>query len=103
MNQTLFRRLLTQGRLPLICSAIVLYYAYHAIYGAHGLITRVEFEKRIAHKEEQLNQLVSQRQEIERRIELMKPGQVEPDILDERLRALLGYGRSDEIVIFRDR
>ncbi len=103
MNQSIFRRLLTTGRLPLICSAIVLYYAFHAIYGAHGLITRTDIEKRIAHKEVQLSELVAQRAEIERRIELMKPGQIDPDILDERLRLLLGYGREDEIVIFRDR
>ncbi len=103
MNQTIIRRLLTRGRLPLICSAIMLYYGYHAIYGAHGFITGVDFDKRISHKEQQLGELVSQRQEIEQRIELMKPGQVDPDILDERLRMLLGYGRTDEIVIFRDR
>ncbi len=89
--------------MPLICSAIVLYYAFHSIYGAHGLITRSDFEKQISQREEQLARLVSQREEIEKRIELMKPGQVDPDILDERLRLLLGYGRTDEIVIFRDR
>lgn len=103
MNQTIFRRLLTQGRLPLLCGAIILYYAYHAIYGAHGLITRVDFEKKIAHKEQQLATLVHQKTEIEKHIALMMPGQVDPDILDERLRLLLGYGRPDEIVIFHDR
>ena len=89
--------------MPLICGAIVLYYAFHAVYGAHGLINRSDFEKQISHREKQLDQLVSQRLEIEKRIELMKPGQVDPDILDERLRLLLGYGRPDEIVIFRDK
>jgi len=42
----------------------------------------------------------SERQKLERRVQLMQPGHVDPDMLDEQSRATLGYAQPDELTIY---
>ena len=41
----------------------------------------------------------AERQSMERRVSLLEPGSLDPDMLEERARLMLNYGHVDDIVI----
>ena len=59
-------------------------------------------ESELLEKEEQKRKAREERERMERRVKLMQPGKVDPDMLDEQSRASLGYSRPDELTIYWD-
>lgn len=53
--------------------------------------------------QEQLTLLQQQKQAIERQVALLNPNTICPDMLEERVRNVLNFARTDEIVIFEDK
>jgi len=45
----------------------------------------------------------TERDAIKRRVSLLEPGSLDPDMLEERARLMLNYGHVDDIVILEDR
>ncbi len=52
-------------------------------------------------KTAELDALKARRQELEKRADLLNPKSLDPDILDERIRTVLGYSREGDVVIPR--
>jgi cell division protein FtsB len=52
-------------------------------------------------KTAELDALRARRLELEQRADLLNPKSLDPDILDERIRAVLGYSREGDVVIPR--
>jgi cell division protein FtsB len=91
------------GRLvtPVLASAFFSYFGYHSIHGDLGMEAEKQFERRRLERVAELADLVSQRQELERKVALMSDGSLERDMLDEKARYTLNVSRTDEIVIFK--
>lgn len=85
--------------LPLVLLAGVAYFTYHAFQGRYGLVAR---DEQLA----LIDRLVAQRTDLDREIAAME-GRVkglgehdlDPDLLQERLRATLGYLKTNEVII----
>ena len=86
-----------------IGAASLAYLAYHAVYGAHGLTERdrlVALEQSLV---AQRDALIDERSGYERRIDLLRSDRIDPDMLDERARFLLGFvDPGDRILILPD-
>ena len=52
-------------------------------------------------KTAELDALQERRRELEKRADLLNSKSLDPDILDERIRAVLGYSREGDVVISR--
>ena len=39
---------------------------------------------------------------LERRVHLMRPSSIDPDMLDEQVRSVLGFAREGELIIYLD-
>lgn len=52
-------------------------------------------------KTAELEALEARRAELEKRADLLNSKSLDPDILDERIRAVLGYSREGDVVISR--
>jgi cell division protein FtsB len=91
------------GRLvvPTIAVAFFSYFGFHAVHGSYGLNSRMHLEHRTMQLEARLDELVEDRQMLERQVRLLSSATLERDMLDERARALLNVSRSDEITIYR--
>ena len=77
--------------IPAICAAAVVYFGYYAVWGTRGLLVLTDTQARLSVAEEQLASLKSKRAHLEHRIQLLQPGSVDPDLVEEIARdQLLG-------------
>jgi cell division protein FtsB len=81
----------------LIC--ISLYFIYHTVEGEHGINAGWGLSQKIELANASLKALTDQRQTLEAHAALLRRGLIDPDMLDERARVLLNFGRPDEVVV----
>lgn len=84
---------------PVLCTAILCYFAYHAQTGRYSIHTKAEMKEEALRLEFVLADLRLQRAELERKVSQLTSGTLEKDALDEAIRDQLGYGSSNEFVI----
>ena len=87
---------------PTLCVALISYFAWHAVYSEYGAFKLTRLDERVAIRTAELQTVSTERERMERRVKLMQPGKVDPDMLDEQSRASLGYSRPDELTIYWD-
>lgn len=93
------RRHVVRAIAPTIAAGVAVYFGAHAIYGARGLISMKELDEAIASAEAEQSIVAQERAEMERRARLLRPNSLDPDLLEERARLMLNFGRDDEVVI----
>ncbi len=94
---------LRHALVPLVCAIVISYFAYHAVYGRHGFIAWLSLQNHVDTLDQQLAEVRSAREQLDRQVALLRTGSLDPDLLDERARATLGFANPNDIVIFRDR
>ncbi len=75
------------------------YFAYHTIQGERGVLTWLRLEKDLRVAEAWATVLERERTNLQHRVALLRPDSLDPDMLEERARILLNYGRDDEVMI----
>ncbi|MDD3370731.1 MAG: septum formation initiator family protein [Alphaproteobacteria bacterium] len=88
-----------QVGLSIAGACIVGYFLYHTIEGERGWVAQMRLQNEIFDARENLLRLKRERHALERRVQRMKPEQLDPDLLDEQARKTLGYSKPNEIVI----
>ncbi len=74
------------------CAALFVgYFGVNAFTGAHGLRAQADLDHQLAIMQKELKDLKAARAVWERRVSLLRSNRIDPDMLDERARALLGY------------
>lgn len=97
-KQSKFRPLL----LPFFCLLIVGYFAYHAVEGDYGLFALGKLQDRVSSLEAELARVRGEREQMERRVALMRPESLDRDMIDERAREALNMADAKDLVIFLD-
>ena len=87
----------------LVCASLNGYFGYHSVVGDHGLKSRAELQRHVAALQGELDGLKAVRKRIERDVDLMRADRLDPDMLDERARAVLNFAHPDDIVIPDDK
>jgi cell division protein FtsB len=87
--------------LPAICVVVSLYFGYYAIWGSRGMLALEDTQAELGVRDEQLAQLRDQRLRLEHRIGLMRPGQADPDLVEELSRGELMNGAPNQVAIPR--
>ena len=87
------------------CSPAVLagYFGYHLQIGDHGLKARADLEHRKDVLAGELAGLQEVRDRIERDVALLRPESLDPDMLDERARAILNLAHPDDLIMLKRR
>lgn len=83
----------------LTCLALISYFTYHLLTGDHGMRSRAELQNRVAALQGELAGLKAVRARIERDVDLMRASHLDPDMLDEQVRAILNFAHPNDIVI----
>ena len=83
-----------------VFGALVLaYFSYHMIQGNHGVIALLELRSKVAAAEAIRTETGAERQRLTQQVALLRPDNLDPDMLEERARVMLNYVHPDEIVI----
>jgi cell division protein FtsB len=85
----------------LICAALTVYFGYFALYGRHGLVAYAKIQREAELRQADLNRISAERAALERRVNLLKPESIDPDLLEERARDALGLTGPNELVLPR--
>jgi cell division protein FtsB len=88
---------------PLLGAMLVAYFGYHAVEGDRGLLAYLRLIQELKKAEISRDLIQADRMLIERRVALLRPNGVDPDMLDERARIMLNLGRRDEMTIMLQR
>jgi len=88
---------------PLLALSAGGYFGYHLQNGEHGLKARADLERRKDVLAGELAGLREVRQRIERDVALLRPESLDPDMLDERARAILNLTHGDDLVMMKRR
>ncbi|MDB9704489.1 septum formation initiator family protein [Rhodospirillales bacterium] len=84
---------------PLFGIVAVSYFAYHTVHGDRGVLSLVQMRERVSDAERQLNRLVVEEDHWSARVKLLHPDSIDRDMLDERVRVMLGYARADDVIV----
>ena len=86
---------------PVIGIALTGYFVYNLIEGDRGLIRWLSLTREIRAENANLEAVRAQREALDLKISDLKPDHLDPDLLDERIRATLNLVSPDDIVIMQ--
>ena len=86
---------------PIIGIALAGYFAYHLVEGDRGLKAWLRLNREIRIETANLAAARAQRAALDLKVSELRPDHVDPDLLDERIRATLNLVSPDEIVVMR--
>jgi cell division protein FtsB len=93
------RAILTAIGLYLGAAAFIGYFGVNAYTGDRGLKARQDLDAQTAELSDELAKLKQQHAYWERRLNLLRPNSLDPDMLDERARKLLAYAHPNDVIM----
>lgn len=90
---------LTRAIVPGILFLIGFYFTFTAVQGNNGLFQRIQVEAERDRLTEELTRLELQTDRMEILTRRLSDDYLDVDLLDERVRNVLGYARPDEIIL----
>jgi cell division protein FtsB len=73
------------------CALVIGYFGVNAYTGNHGLRAQQDLDQQFAMLNDELSRLKQERAEWQHRVKLLQSSSIDPDMLDERARAMLNY------------
>lgn len=84
---------------PVLAISLFGYFAYHSVQGDRGLIAWLQLGQQVEIAQAVLEKVSRDRSALEHRARLLRPDNLDPDMLDERARQVLSLSHPDELVI----
>jgi len=84
---------------PVIGMTVVVYFAYHAVQGDRGLLALGKLRGEVNALQAQVLDVRNERFELQNKVHMLRPETLDPDLLEERARVLLGFGKPDEWIV----
>jgi len=96
------RAILTVLGLYTFAALFIGYFAAHAFTGNHGLRAQQDLEQQLITMRAELSQLKAERALWERRVSLLRADRIDPDMLNEQARSLIGYVDRRDLTLLLD-
>jgi cell division protein FtsB len=93
------RSILTALGLYVVAALLIGYFGVNAFSGNHGLNAKQDIDQQIGALSSELAKVQVERKQWARRVALLKPRGLDPDMLDERARALLDYAHPNDLTL----
>ena len=87
---------------PLLALGLTGYFVFHAFHGDHGVLARMRLERQVESLAKELELVRGEREAIEKRVALLRPQSLDPDMLEERARRTLGYAHPNDVILLRE-
>src|SRR6202163_2494309 len=98
VSRSRLKSFLTGLALYALAAAMIGYFGINAYTGKYGLNARQDLDQEIIALTSELARLKRERAEGEQRVSQLRSDQVDPDMLDERVRYQLDYAHPRELV-----
>lgn len=97
------RSILNALALYALAALLIGYFGVNAYNGDRGLKAKEDIDRQTATLTVELDRLKAEQAQWERRIALLKPDDLDPDMLDERARILLDYADPHDLTLMLNR
>ena len=84
---------------PILWTTLILYITYHALQGERGLIAFWQLQGQVSNAKQIQQALKTNKQRLQNRVYLLSPKSLDSDMLEERVRIMLGFSRPNETII----
>ncbi len=84
-----------------LITGVLVYFAYHIVEGERGLSAWRALTAELAETRTERAEVAARRQVLEHRVGLLRPNNLDPDLLEERARLMLNLGRPSDLVILK--
>jgi cell division protein FtsB len=98
VSRTRLKAVLTGLALYALAAAMIGYFGVNAYTGKYGLNAQQDLDQEIIALTSELARLKQERAEGEQRVSQLRSDQVDPDMLDERVRYQLDYANPRDLV-----
>lgn len=88
--------------MPLLTVLMLAYFGYHALEGDHGMKAWLQLTAEKAQLAETAADIRARREALENKVALLKPDNLDPDLLAERVREMLGFSHENEVILFHE-
>jgi len=95
--------MLTALGLYVSAALLIGYFGVNAYTGAHGLKANQDLAQQMNELSAELGRLKLERAQWEHRVSLLRSDALDPDLLDERVRAKLDYAHPHDVVLILKR
>jgi cell division protein FtsB len=85
--------------IPAVCLLILGYFAFHAVEGDYGLFALKKLQDREVALLAERGKLDAEKKRMEKRVALMRPESLDPDMIDEKARESLNMANENDRVI----
>ncbi len=76
-----------------------IYFIFHSIYGSRGVVAYFRLQSEIDQSTKKLSHLRAERLEIENKTKLLRPESLDLDMLEEKVKKVLGVAEPEEKII----
>jgi cell division protein FtsB len=97
------RFILRRNIMAVIGLCLSFYFTYHLVAGQRGYLRLMALEHKVAEASAEYETLKLERENVETKVVMMRPGSIDRDLLEERVRYVLGYRYSDEYDLLQNR
>ena len=88
--------------LVLLAYGLAVYFGYHAVVGSRGLLAWRQLNRDIAATQQELAAVRAERQALEENVRRLRPGSMDPDLIDELARRHLSLAGPLDVIILLD-
>lgn len=85
--------------ISLAMAVVFFYFLYMTVQGDRGIIAMLRLQNEIRDAEKNLAQIKTERAALEARVTRMRPGGIDPDLLDEQARRQLNIAKPNEVIL----
>ncbi len=82
-----------------VCLALLGFFGWHGLHGKRSFSKQQALLQQVAELEEKRDSIRARRESLERRVTLLRPENIDADMLEEMARKMLGFTKSNEIVV----
>lgn len=91
-----------QNLIAVIGICLSFYFCYHLIAGERSYLRLVSLDRQIEKTQEEFHVASAEREALEQKVVMMRPGNVNRDLLEEQARKVLGFHYKDEKVLIKN-
>lgn len=88
--------LVRRNFLGLLAFCLAAYFSYHIIQGDRSYMRYISLTQSIDEYALVHNDLVNEKEALYKKVSMMRPGQVDRDLMEEQVRKILGYRHEQE-------
>ena len=95
-------RFFSASVIPAVCCAVISYFGYYAVFGARGYDALHTTDTQLTGENLKLASLRADRERLQHRVDLLEPGHVDPDMVEEVAREQLLNSAAGQVAVPRD-